>query len=61
MNTKELLEKYKQEIDTKEKRSAVRKALTAMDFEQMIEFVLLSAVSGFKDGMVAVVNELKDE
>lgn len=61
MKTEEILEKYKQEIDTKEKRSAVRKALTAMDFEQMIDFVLLSAVSGFKDGMVAVVNELKDE
>lgn len=52
---------YKGRIDNKENRSAIRKALTAMDFEQMIDFVLFSAQSGFKDGVEAVLKEMEEQ
>lgn len=52
---------YKERTETKKNCSAIRKALTAMDFEQMVDFVLFSAQAGFKDGVEAVLKEMEDK
>lgn len=51
MNKKKLIEAYKSRITTEYNRSVVRRVLTAMDFEDMIEFVLIAALNGYKDGI----------
>lgn len=52
---------YEKRVDTNENRSAIRKALTQMDFEAMIDFVIFTAQAGFKDGVIATLTELEGE
>lgn len=56
-----LLAAYKEHTDTNKNRRAIRIALTAMSFEEIIDFVLFSAQTGFKDGVEATLKELEDK
>lgn len=52
---------YKERVDTKENRSIIRNAMTVMNFEEMIDFVIFSAQAAFKDGVLDTLNALEEK